>query len=286
MTKDIYKRNRYVIYNGELDETGFMPLLVNFKIKQRDLNGDNVTIDISDIDRMLARDLLGCATSDARSGVLAALTDNTSVAEFALRMIDKLAAKRADGYAGWQEAGVEHLATLLYDHLEKGDPVDIANFAMMLGMRDAGGATPESRRQTLATVFEELVASRAVKSPAYQELLKQHKELTRRLGEVEAEKERLATSLRRTEAELSESRKMREKDADRARATVDMAQANLAQTRENLSRALGYIDRVNEDAGRVSGAPQRFGPVIEGSKRWVHVNDGPNADQLYPDRGY
>ncbi|EGQ63114.1 hypothetical protein GGI1_17178 [Acidithiobacillus sp. GGI-221] len=36
------------------------------------------------------------------------------------------------GRGGWQTASAARLTYLLLEHLEKGDPVDVANFAMML----------------------------------------------------------------------------------------------------------------------------------------------------------
>jgi hypothetical protein len=58
--------------------------------------------------------------------------DDAAVDRFAAAMKTKLARKRSQGRAGWQEASAEHLSELLLSHLEKGDPVDIGNFAMML----------------------------------------------------------------------------------------------------------------------------------------------------------
>lgn len=58
--------------------------------------------------------------------------DDQSVEAFAVAMKAKLTKKREQGYGGWQHATAEHLSRLLFEHLTKGDPVDIANFAMML----------------------------------------------------------------------------------------------------------------------------------------------------------
>lgn len=58
--------------------------------------------------------------------------DDLAVNLFAAEMKAKLAKKRSEGYSGWQSAQSSHLSQLLRNHVEKGDPVDVANFAMML----------------------------------------------------------------------------------------------------------------------------------------------------------
>ena len=70
-----------------------------------------------------------------------AQADRDGVRALAFAMESKLAAKRAEGYGGWNrpdECTVDHLARLLLDHLPKGDPVDVANFCMMLFNREGG----------------------------------------------------------------------------------------------------------------------------------------------------
>lgn len=66
--------------------------------------------------------------------------DDLAVDRFASQMKAKLAAKRAAGYGGWDDPKACHVETLarrLVEHIEKGDPVDVANFAMMLHHRGA-----------------------------------------------------------------------------------------------------------------------------------------------------
>lgn len=61
--------------------------------------------------------------------------DDYAVDCFAQIMKAKLAKKRAEGRGGWNDpaqCSVEYLNRLLLDHVEKGDPVDVANFCMML----------------------------------------------------------------------------------------------------------------------------------------------------------
>lgn len=65
-------------------------------------------------------------------------SDDLAVDRFFAAMKAKLAKKRDDGYSGWDDSddcSVEHLSYLLVQHLHKGDPIDIANFAMMLHQR-------------------------------------------------------------------------------------------------------------------------------------------------------
>ena len=61
--------------------------------------------------------------------------DDYCIRQFAKLMSEKMAASRAKGRSGWhdpEQCSVEYLRTLLYEHLDKGDPVDVANFCMML----------------------------------------------------------------------------------------------------------------------------------------------------------
>jgi hypothetical protein len=67
-------------------------------------------------------------------------SDDIAVDRFAVAMKAKLAKKRDEGRGGWDDpeaSSVAALAYMLVDHLPKGDPVDIANFAMMLHQRHA-----------------------------------------------------------------------------------------------------------------------------------------------------
>jgi len=61
--------------------------------------------------------------------------DDYCIGQFAKMMSEKMAASRAKGRSGWndpEKCSVEYLRSLLYEHLDKGDPVDVANFCMML----------------------------------------------------------------------------------------------------------------------------------------------------------
>jgi hypothetical protein len=62
---------------------------------------------------------------------------------FAAAMKAKMARSRAKGRGGWQTCSVPDLWQMLREHVEKGDPVDVANLAMMIWrnqQRDAADA--------------------------------------------------------------------------------------------------------------------------------------------------
>ena len=58
--------------------------------------------------------------------------DDVAVNSFAHAMSDKMRRSRAKGRHGWQDCPEDVLWRLLREHVEKGDPVDVANFAMMI----------------------------------------------------------------------------------------------------------------------------------------------------------
>lgn len=81
---------------------------------------------------------------NARSTLTAALVpseqhpDDLAVDRFAAAMKAKMAKKRAEGRGGWErkdECSAEFLSQLLREHVEKGDPLDVGNLAMMLHQR-------------------------------------------------------------------------------------------------------------------------------------------------------
>lgn len=64
--------------------------------------------------------------------------DDFAVDKFANAMKIKLAKKRDEGRAGWEDpaqCGIRFLWQLLHEHVAKGDPVDIGNLAMMIWNR-------------------------------------------------------------------------------------------------------------------------------------------------------
>mgnify|MGYP001761385437 CR=1 FL=1 len=74
----------------------------------------------------------------AQQPAAAAHPDDAAVDAFAAAMKEKLAAARAKGRGGWNgdEPGMrQRLSDMLRAHVEKGDPRDVANFAMFLHQR-------------------------------------------------------------------------------------------------------------------------------------------------------
>lgn len=71
--------------------------------------------------------------------------DDAAVDALAVLMKAKLAKQRKKGYGGWEtpECTQRRLSTLLRDHIDKGDPVDVANFCAFLSARGEGIA-PQS----------------------------------------------------------------------------------------------------------------------------------------------
>lgn len=63
--------------------------------------------------------------------------DDSAVDAFAEAMKEKLAAARANGRDGWQSCSPDDLSHMLREHVEKGDPRDVANFCMFLWHMDA-----------------------------------------------------------------------------------------------------------------------------------------------------
>ena len=59
-------------------------------------------------------------------------SDDLAVDEFAAAMKAKLAKNRADGRSGWESCSEDELMEMLERHLQKPDPIDWANFAMMI----------------------------------------------------------------------------------------------------------------------------------------------------------
>lgn len=94
--------------------------------------------------------------SDERSLYQIKHPDDLAVVRFSLVMRDKLAAARAKGRGGWEDrtaVDAGELSEMLRDHVDKGDPVDVANFAMMLQQR---GESITTRLDPVATAARQL----------------------------------------------------------------------------------------------------------------------------------
>jgi len=63
---------------------------------------------------------------------LESLQDGLDIGHFADAMKAKMDASRDKGRHGWRTCSTADLWTMLREHVEKGDPVDIANFCMMI----------------------------------------------------------------------------------------------------------------------------------------------------------
>lgn len=61
--------------------------------------------------------------------------DNEAVDKLAQAMKNKLAKKREKGYHGWETCKHSELVQLLINHVDKGDPIDVANFCAFLFAR-------------------------------------------------------------------------------------------------------------------------------------------------------
>ena len=66
------------------------------------------------------------------SNALSGSDDDRAIADFSRAMATKMAISRVKGRDGWQTCPTEALWAMLRGHVEKGDPVDVGNFAMMI----------------------------------------------------------------------------------------------------------------------------------------------------------
>ena len=76
--------------------------------------------------------------------------DDAAVDRFAAAMKAKLARCREKGRHGWQTASAAHLSSLLYHHMYKADPLDVANLAMMLHQNGQAIELPHEARKPVA----------------------------------------------------------------------------------------------------------------------------------------
>jgi hypothetical protein len=81
--------------------------------------------------------------------------DDAAVDALAALMKAKLAEKRANGYGGWNDktqCPQQRLSDMLRAHVDKGDPVDVANFCAMLSARGEGISQPVAKNLTAPSV--------------------------------------------------------------------------------------------------------------------------------------
>ncbi|OBU52258.1 hypothetical protein [Stenotrophomonas maltophilia] len=81
--------------------------------------------------------------------------DDVAVDAFAVAMKAKMAEARAKGRGGWEypaQCTAEDLSRMLREHVEKGDPRDVANFCMMLYQRGEAIAALSAQPSPAAAV--------------------------------------------------------------------------------------------------------------------------------------
>jgi len=91
--------------------------------------------------------------------------DDLAVDRFASAMKNKLAKKRADGRAGWDDrlnCNAGFLSALLHEHVKKGDPLDVGNLAMMLHQR-GDKIESETPAKTRREVWDDAIEAAAEK---------------------------------------------------------------------------------------------------------------------------
>lgn len=190
--------------------------------------------------------------------------DNCGVDNLAHEMRQRLAEKREKGYSGWhsqKECPPSRLATRFIAKVAKGEYIDAANYLMMLFNR------PDAHEAHIIKAFDEYVY-----------------DVHSRLDKALVDKSKLATEIELT--------KVANKNLQEV---LDATRRELEVTKANLSRALGYIDRVTEaeppaanfqhereaSVGAVyertvSGYPRR-GPVLDHGIQYDSFHGGSDA---------
>ncbi|ANO57436.1 all-alpha NTP pyrophosphatase-like protein [Pseudomonas phage AN14] len=189
--------------------------------------------------------------------VTAEYIDNQGVADFADAMRRKLEKKRAEGRGGWHDPDqcqLDTLAVMLLDHLEKGDPVDIGNFAMMLYNRgDGADGQPSVLGATFREWLDHQLQARDIVASNLQAALDK---AAARIAELEGIAGRL-------EGERNEARRSLDKEREVFRKELEAERDARRRSELNLARAQGYIDRVTEGE-----------PPLPGVRNEVHERVG------------
>lgn len=108
----------------------------------------------ADVLRGLLADMLSAApASAADDNPEAPDTDFLCIDSFAEAMKQKMLAARNKGRHGWQDCDPDDVSRMLREHVEKGDPCDVANFCMMLWHLDA----PISKAATVPLTDELII---------------------------------------------------------------------------------------------------------------------------------
>lgn len=88
----------------------------------------------------------------ALSKALSGSDDDRAIADFSRAMATKMAICRVKGRDGWQTCPIETLWAMLREHVEKGDPIDVGNFAMMIWNNLCEKELPPTPRHASAPV--------------------------------------------------------------------------------------------------------------------------------------
>ncbi|MCO1396380.1 hypothetical protein [Burkholderia cenocepacia] len=121
--------------------------------------------------RSVQRDLLAASPVEQHEAA-PAHSDDAWVDRFATELKSKLAEARAKGRGGWETCDPVELSRMLREHVEKGDPRDVANFCLFLwalGKPISDAALPMGRRATAQP--EPQVADERAALPRYTEWL-------------------------------------------------------------------------------------------------------------------
>lgn len=180
--------------------------------------------------------------------------DNRAVVNFAHTMADKMEKKRGEGRGGWNTSNCdpEDLFNAMMEHLKKDDPVDIANFSMMLYVK----AFPN-----MGQTFVDWLRAAVRVHPVHVEQVDEVRRLNGQVTDARNKSYRAEELLKVAQKEREEERVRLERDARIERE----AQVEL---REDLARTLGYIDRVNESpevsrVGNLAEIRQTPGPRLK-----------------------
>lgn len=99
--------------------------------------------------KALVQDAVSLTRASAATVAEPTHPDDAAVDRFAAAMKQKLAQAREKGRGGWQQCDPVELSIMLREHVEKGDPRDVANFCMFLwhhGVPISDAALPYGKR--------------------------------------------------------------------------------------------------------------------------------------------
>ncbi len=193
--------------------------------------------------------------------------DDYAVRQFAKLMAEKMAASRAKGRSGWndpEKCSVDYLRFLLYEHLDKGDPVDVANICMMLRHYDASTYRDHCNCKPAPDVAQiRAKVAQAIFDPGATEGYKGDRSLTD--WQVDAVMRALITTPPPPDA-------MAERVAalvEAAKRLLDRDQINTCQ-HENTHRG-GYLWEICDDCGRKWADDEGGKPEFTPPQEWIDV---------------